>query len=220
MANASARETAYQRLRDRIIHLELKPGEVLNDKELAEQMGMSRTPVREAILMLSMANLVVVRPQSGTFVTPIDLALVEVEQFARYTVEKELLQRAYRNIRPEDRRLYQENLKLYQFYDQSQLPDREEKMLEADNNFHRIAFQIEGKELHFERMLSSLHHVERFRILSLMTLEDDRVYQDHVQIVQALTAGNPDEIARRIEVHLNRWQENVADVRAAFPHYF
>ena len=39
----------------------LKPGEVLNDKELAEQMGMSRTPVREAILMLSMANLVVVR---------------------------------------------------------------------------------------------------------------------------------------------------------------
>lgn len=220
MANASARETAYQRLRNRIINLELKPGEVLNDKELAEQMGMSRTPVREAILMLSMANLVVVRPQSGTFVTPIDLELVEVEQFTRYALEKEMLLRVCREITPEDRRQYQENLQLYQFYDQSLLPDREERMLEVDNNFHRLAFQIEGKELHFNRMLSSMHHVERFRILSLLALTDDRVYQDHLRIFQAVSGQDPAELSRQVEIHLNRWQENSAAVRTAFPQYF
>ena len=134
--------------------------------------------------------------------------------------QKEMLLRVCREITPEDRRQYQENLQLYQFYDQSLLPDREERMLEVDNNFHRLAFQIEGKELHFNRMLSSMHHVERFRILSLLALTDDRVYQDHLRILQAVSGQDPAELSRQVEIHLNRWQENSAAVRAAFPQYF
>ena len=45
MASLSAREMAYQTLRSRIITMELKPGDPLNDRELAEQMGISRTPI-------------------------------------------------------------------------------------------------------------------------------------------------------------------------------
>ena len=53
MASLSAREQAYQTIRSRIITMELKPGDPLNDRELAEQMGISRTPMREALLMLT-----------------------------------------------------------------------------------------------------------------------------------------------------------------------
>ena len=58
MAAVSARETAYQKLRGRIIRMELKPGDALNDRELAEEMGISRTPVREAISQLELEGLV------------------------------------------------------------------------------------------------------------------------------------------------------------------
>ena len=50
MSLLSARETAYQTIRSRIITMELKPGDPLNDRELAEELGISRTPMREALL--------------------------------------------------------------------------------------------------------------------------------------------------------------------------
>ena len=89
----SARETAYQTIRSRIITMELKPGDPLNDRELAEELGISRTPMREALLMLNLARMVDIKPQSGTHVAPINLKLMEMEQFARYTLEKEILNR-------------------------------------------------------------------------------------------------------------------------------
>ncbi len=220
MANISARETAYQHIRNRIIHLDLKPGEALSDKELAEQMGMSRTPVREAILMLSMVKLVVVRPQSGTYVTPIDLKVVEIEQFSRCALEKEMVGRICQALDPAHRRQYEENIQLYQFYAHSQLPSREEKLLETDSEFHRIAFQIQGKEPHFKNMLDTLHHTERFRILSLMVFQDDQVYHDHQQILQAIVRGDTRGAVEGMETHLNRYQENVHAVQKAFPQYF
>ena len=57
MSSLSARETAYQTIRSRIITMELKPGDPLNDRELAEELGISRTPMREALLMLNLARM-------------------------------------------------------------------------------------------------------------------------------------------------------------------
>ncbi len=101
MASRSAREVAYETIRSRIITMDLKPGDELNDRELAQELGISRTPMREALIMLNIAHMVVIKPQSGTHVAPIDLKLMEMEQFARFTLEKEILNR----IRgPSDRR--------------------------------------------------------------------------------------------------------------------
>ena len=70
MSLLSARETAYQTIRSRIITMELKPGDPLNDRELAEELGISRTPMREALLMLNLARMVDIYPQSGSHVSP------------------------------------------------------------------------------------------------------------------------------------------------------
>ena len=73
MAVRSAREVAYETIRSRIITMELKPGDELNDRELAQELGISRTPMREALIMLNIAHMVTIKPQSGTHVAPIDL---------------------------------------------------------------------------------------------------------------------------------------------------
>ena len=50
--------------------MDLKPGDELNDRELAQELGISRTPMREALIMLNIAHMVVIKPQSGTHVDP------------------------------------------------------------------------------------------------------------------------------------------------------
>lgn len=91
MAVRSAREAAYETIRSRIITMELKPGDELNDHELAQELGISPHPHAGSADHAQLAHLVTIKPQSGTYVAPIDLELMEMEQFARFTLEKELL---------------------------------------------------------------------------------------------------------------------------------
>ncbi len=146
MASLSAREQAYQTIRSRIITMELKPGDPLNDRELAEQMGISRTPMREALIMLNIARMVDIKPQSGTHVAPIDLKLMELEQFARFTLEKEILNRLRGHVTPGRRKIPAviENYRVLEA-DMSQ-PNRTARMLELDNAFHRKSFEFCGME--------------------------------------------------------------------------
>ena len=113
MASRSAREVAYETIRSRIITMDLKPGDELNDRELAQELGISRTPMREALIMLNIAHMVVIKPQSGTHVAPIDLKLMEMEQFARFTLEKEILNRVRGRLTDQQEQEYRQIIENY-----------------------------------------------------------------------------------------------------------
>ena len=68
----SQAEAAYRQLRDKLIMLEIRPGEPINDGQLAAELGFGRTPVREAIKRLEVDHLVVSYPRRGTFATTVD----------------------------------------------------------------------------------------------------------------------------------------------------
>jgi len=216
----SARESAYQLLRSRILGLDLKPNESINDKELAAEMGMSRTPVREAVITLSLENLVAVRPQSGTVVAPLDPEIVGIEQFARYALEKEVISRVVPLVTEKVSQLYQENLALYQFYLNSHDPNRVKKLLEVDNAFHRIAFQLDHKERHFDIMLNSQLHIERVRILTILMGLHTTILDEHRRISNALIAGNLEETLRVLEFHLTLYHTHLEEIRKIYPNYF
>jgi DNA-binding FadR family transcriptional regulator len=67
-------ERAYVELRDRIVTLRLPPGTVLREDDLMAELGIGRTPLREAVKRLALENLVAVRPRRGTYVTDVDAA--------------------------------------------------------------------------------------------------------------------------------------------------
>ena len=113
MSARNARDLAYHTVRSRIITMELKPGDPLNDRELAEELGISRTPMREALILLNNAHMVAIKPQSGTHVAPIDLHLMELEQFSRYTLEKEILTRMCGRLTPEQETGYRQLIEAY-----------------------------------------------------------------------------------------------------------
>src|ERR1044072_2785086 len=78
---------AYQTLRDAIVRVDIVPGQQLSENELAAQLGVSRTPVREALARLRDEQLVHVVPQLGTFVSRISPAAVGDAQFVREALE-------------------------------------------------------------------------------------------------------------------------------------
>ena len=221
MASLSAREQAYQTIRSRIITMELKPGDPLNDRELAEQMGISRTPMREALIMLNIAHMVDIKPQSGTHVAPIDLHLMELEQFSRYTLEKEILTRMCGRLTPEQEAGYRQLIEAYRVLEASpEEPDREMRLLELDNAFHRRAFELCGMEHHFDHMLASLQHVERIRKFSLQTNENKSVCDAHTRILEMVLHGTAEELGEALESHLNRYKLSVEQARSVHPEYF
>jgi len=82
--NASMAERAYLELRDRIVSLRLPPGELVREETVMEDLGMSRTPVREALLRLAQENLVAVIPRRGSFVTEVHVGDVgRIYEFRR-----------------------------------------------------------------------------------------------------------------------------------------
>ena len=83
----TAANLIYRTLRDDIVAMRMTPGEPINEKAVALKHGMSRTPVREALLRLAGEHLVEIFPQSGTFVTRIPMAALPEAILVRKALE-------------------------------------------------------------------------------------------------------------------------------------
>ena len=216
----NARERAYLIIRDKIIYMELKPGEPLSDKVLAEQLQMSRTPVREALILLSAYNMVVLKPQIGTFVAPIDTEWVAMEQFSRLAMEKEIIRQACSRRDDKLVQRYEENVSRFALYENSDSPDRIHLMHELDNEFHGLACKATGRVNSYYHMLSYMQHIERLRALTLMMGVQKDINQDHREIAQAVAAGDEALALSRLEQHLSIYQDSMRTAQEQYPEYF
>ena len=86
-SDESARDYAYRTIKDNVVSLDLEPGEMVSEQEIAGQLGISRTPVREALLELSKSGLIAIIPQRGSFISKIDYEIIEEVRFLRLIVE-------------------------------------------------------------------------------------------------------------------------------------
>ena len=100
LSGETGRDYAMRVLKDNIIRLELEPGSIISDRELAAGMNLSRTPVREAFLELAKVKIVEIYPQRGTMVSFIDYNLVEEARFIRSVLEVAVVRLACGLITP------------------------------------------------------------------------------------------------------------------------
>ena len=97
----TGREYALRVLKENIVMLELEPGSRISENELAAEIGVSRTPIREALIELSKSKIVKIYPQKGSYVSLIDWEMVEEALFMRLTLEKAVVQLACQGISEE-----------------------------------------------------------------------------------------------------------------------
>ena len=112
----SARDYVTRVLIDNIVNVHLEPGEKLLENDLSGQLGVSRTPYREAVLALAERQLVHIRPKKGTYVPYIDLKLVEEVRHLRSIVETELAVMACDLLTEEDLDVLRENIAIWKMY--------------------------------------------------------------------------------------------------------
>ncbi|MGC8826343.1 MAG: GntR family transcriptional regulator [Anaerolineae bacterium] len=202
---------AYRAIKEKIITLQLAPGSVIQDAELMEELGIGRTPIREALKLLEAEKLVVTVPRRGIFVASISITDLQQVIEVRLELEGLALRLACERANSEDMvrlRKYHERLA---GSDIQTLPTRER--LELDREIHlALAGAAHNTFLSVE--------VERFydlaRRLWYYTLGRVRPsevnLQSHQDIIRAVLERNADEAERLIRQHILEFQQTVKEV--------
>ncbi len=218
LSGESMREYIIRVLKHNIINLNLKPGQNISEAEIAEQLGVSRTPVREAFITLSHESLLEVYPQKGTYISFIDLNLVEEARFLRLTLEKAIVRLACNFLTAQYIEELEENLHRQEFYLTN---SNSSKLLELDNQFHRIIFKACKKERIFILIESVNTHFDRVRMLRLTaSLKVDKILSEHHEILSAIKEKDAEKSEKIIETHLTSFMIEQELLQQQFPDYF
>ena len=213
----TGREYVLRMLKENIVRLELEPGSRISENELAAQIGVSRTPIREALIELSKSKIIEIYPQKGSYVSLIDWNLVEEAQFMRLTLEKGIIRLACEGIDEEKLQSLDKNVKLQQFYLDNDEPG---ELLELDNQFHKELFRITNK-IHVYRLMDNMIlHFDRLRTLRTKVVDQQYVIADHMAILDAIRLKDPEKGEKAMERHLTRHEIDEKIVRKEYPKYF
>ena len=178
------KDYAYRMIKDSIMSLVLKPGQSISEVELAEALGLSRTPIREVLTKLREEHLVEVIPQVGTYISKINPQLIKEASFMRYTLEKEVLKLACESFPKTSILDLKKNMVL-----QEELIGQKGKESEFhlfDKEFHQIIFKGIQKENIWEAITRISTHYNRMRLLSEMRFSYDEVIEQHKHIIEIL----------------------------------
>lgn len=213
----SAKSFVLRVLINNIVNTCLEPGDKLNEPELCRQLGVSRTPFREAELELAQRRLIEIRPKIGTYVSLIDAELVEEVRHLRAVLETELAGIACEKLeKPEMDRLW-ENIALWQMYiDRAQ----EEKIFSLDKEFHKMLYLLCGCPYWYDLVENLAPHFDRTTILSFRCRPVRAILEDHTSLLKAIEAKDAPTARTAAARHMQRYIENLATIRGAFPHYF
>lgn len=213
----SGRDFAYRIIKDNIIYREFKPGTMLSEKEIGERLGLSRTPIREALRELSKTQIVEILPQVGNRVSYIRYDMVEEADFVRMTLEKAIVEMACEVRTEDDLTNLNENLILQSFY----LEKMDHiKLTMMDDAFHKKLFQICNKLQTYTMMQELCIHFDRIRDLSIGAVKDLKIVDDHRKIAEAIGKRDKKSALDMIQHHLERFKLDEKDIRSTYPEFF
>lgn len=218
IVRVTASEEIYQTLRSEILSLRFKPGEELNLQLLSEQLQVSRSPVRDALMKLSGDNLVDIFPQKGTRVSLIDLKQVEEERFLRKSLEEAAVKKFINTVTDTHLAQMEENILLQQ---KAMKEENFIDFLQTDNAFHSIIFSGIGMSRIWNLILSQGGNHHRMRLLSFFEKNAlAKIIEQHQSMVGALRFKDLKEMLNLEEKHLSKLLQETESLVLRYPHYF
>ncbi len=213
----SNREYALRVIKENIVNLELEPGTMLSEQDIANELNLSRTPVHEAMQELSSTKIIEILPQRGSHVSLIDMALVDEAVFVRATIESAITEMACKQASEKDIQELEENVTLQEFYHQKKNLD---KIMELDNAFHEMMYKITNKmQCHYMVRLMSIHN-DRIRELHLHSSDPERIINEHKEILEAFKKKDSIAAKKAIDKHLSRHYAQEDEIKKKYPQYF
>ena len=213
----TGRDYALRVLKYNIIHCEIAPGSQISENELSTALGISRAPIREALSELEKAKIVEIFPQKKTSVLLIDYDLVEEARFLRYTLEDAIIGDVCLKRSEKDLQRMEQNIALQNLAFRNH--DLEEVMI-RDNAFHRSFFEITHNLEIYQLMQTLQIHFDRVRNLSLYTIIDKIIIEEHELIFRYIKDQKVANARAQLQVHLERFRVDSSVIRGAYPQYF
>jgi len=214
----TAAEQIYHILKDKIISLALEPGQALDILKLSTELGVSRSPVRDALLKLQEDNLVEIFPQRGTQVSRIDLDQVELERFLRTTLETAIIPKFCAVFSRTDQ------LRMESAINEQKLGLETQDsalLMAADEKFHQIIYTSTAMERLWKIYLTQCGNYQRIRRISFQINKITKlVIKEHQDILDAFIKKD-EKLAVSLESeHLNKLKIELTTLMNEHPQYF
>lgn len=203
----SLRGRVFHKIREDILNGKYKQNEELREATIGAELGVSRTPVREAFRQLELEGLLTMIPNKGVYVNGITAKDVRDIYMIRSSLEGLCAKWATQNIKPEQLNEIEENVYLSQFHESK---GHFEQMAELDNRFHEILYESCDSKM-LEHLLRDFHQYV-FRIRRMTLASENRGHastDEHRQIMEAIKAGDADKAEKLANLHMINAYDNI-----------
>jgi DNA-binding GntR family transcriptional regulator len=193
-------DAVYNSVRDMIVRTTMPPGSRITEANIGERLGVSRTPVREALLRLAEEGLVQMVPQSGIYVAPVNLVAVSEAQFIREHLECAVIREVAAKIDGGGIALLRGTLSR-----QEAARDADDivRFYDLDELLHQQLCELGGRSGVWRVIQHSKHQLDRVRWLSLPVAEHiPHLIIQHQAVVDALSQHDPDIAEASLRGHL------------------
>ncbi len=206
----SLADVAYESIRDRLLVLDIKPGELLNDEALAKSLGVGRTPVREALKRLELDRLVITYPRRGTFATRVDVTDLSFISEIRAQLEPLAAARAARVATDAVRQQLRAILKDVEAFDVAAASVTE--TLRLDARVHQGIYAAAANP-HLEDILIRYDNLAtRIWCMVIDRLPDLSLHvHEHVNLLNAVIDGDEGKAAELARVHVSGFERAVRE---------
>ena len=215
---ATAASKIYSDLRVELVSLQRRPGEAISEAQIALSYGVSRTPVREAILKLSDEGLLEIYPQSGIFVSRIPVAALPEAIIIRKALEETTARLAAERATSSQILALQSILERQR---EASAAGDSDTFHQADEMFHATVADVAGYPGIWKYIQQVKVHVDRYRRLTLPQRgRIAKVIVEHEAVLTAIEAHDAEGARRAMEVHLENLLENISATQHINPEYF
>jgi DNA-binding GntR family transcriptional regulator len=202
---------AYRLIKDKIITLALPPAAVIDEAGLMADLGLGRTPIREALQRLALENLVVILPRRGTIVA--DLNMSDLQKIFEIRVDLELLSVRLAAQRGTPAQIAAMEA-LFAGADALLHDGDNYQLIGLDHQAHRLLAQAAHNEFLEETLDRLYNHVLRLWYVSLHRVQRLReAIKEHREIITLVKAGDGERAAEIMRAHIAEFQDQFLSIR-------
>jgi DNA-binding GntR family transcriptional regulator len=221
LSQISLSQQAYEDIKQKIVSLELPPGSVIDEGSLQDELGLGRTPIREALKRLSLEKLVNIVPRRGMFVT--EIGITDLQQLFELRVILESLAARFAAQRGNHEQWHRMDSALNGLsWSDSPTEDEtlmvNEALIAIDRACHEIVYEAANNEFLQDTLITHYALSLRLWYFFLADIGDMRqVISEHKRILEALKARDADRASQLMEFHIQAFQEEIQSVMMGVP---
>lgn len=203
------REIVLEALKEAIVNGKLKPGERLMEQQVAEELGVSRTPVREAIRKLEIEGFVIIIPRKGAYVS--DISLKDIVQVFEVRAAMEALAAGLAAQRIADEQLEKLERKLVEVKNAVDSSDLD-NIIQFDTDFHEIIYEASRNDRLVQILNNLREQIQRYRTASLASpgrLKD--TLKEHQELVEAISTRNVALAQKLAKEHIENAENTIIE---------